>query len=241
MRCGLLDAILRRGRAKAELREAAKRAAELLEAVSRTLYAQRHRPAAERLAIDEGHDRVAQAIRHGGEQAEHRQGGDRRSTAPARRRSGTRLRRAAARPAATCARRAPQDRARWSDGGPPSAWANSAGLPNAPTGPITLRWSGGCGSQPRCRGRRVRSRRTRRSRPRAPARGRSPKPSGTLKKRSARRSRASARPAIRSTGRASGASTPPGSAGCACRSGSTWFPAGRGATAGPRPAGARPC
>ncbi|KAB1074650.1 ABC transporter ATP-binding protein [Methylobacterium planeticum] len=62
MRCGLLDAILRRGRAEAELREAARRAAELLEAVSRTLYAQRHRPAAELPQADRRRLEIARAL-----------------------------------------------------------------------------------------------------------------------------------------------------------------------------------
>lgn len=62
MRCGLLDAILRRGRAEAELRAAADLAADLLKAVSRGLYEQRHRPAGELPQADRRRLELARAL-----------------------------------------------------------------------------------------------------------------------------------------------------------------------------------
>ncbi len=62
MKSGLLDAILRRGRAQAELNDAAERAAALLKAVSRDLYAQRHRPAAELPQADRRRLEIARAL-----------------------------------------------------------------------------------------------------------------------------------------------------------------------------------
>jgi branched-chain amino acid transport system ATP-binding protein len=62
MRSGLLDAILRRGRAQAELHAAAEHAATLLKAVSRDLYAQRHRSAAELPQADRRRLEIARAL-----------------------------------------------------------------------------------------------------------------------------------------------------------------------------------
>jgi branched-chain amino acid transport system ATP-binding protein len=62
MKCGLFDAIFRRGKAEAELRAAVGTAADLLNAVSRGLYEQRHRPAAELPQADRRRLEIARAL-----------------------------------------------------------------------------------------------------------------------------------------------------------------------------------
>jgi branched-chain amino acid transport system ATP-binding protein len=62
MQTSLLDAILRRGKAAAELRAAAEIAADLLKAVSRSLFEQRHRPAAELPQADRRRLEIARAL-----------------------------------------------------------------------------------------------------------------------------------------------------------------------------------
>jgi branched-chain amino acid transport system ATP-binding protein len=62
MRSGVFDAILRRGKAAAELRASAEIAADLLKAVSRSLFEQRHRPAAELPQADRRRLEIARAL-----------------------------------------------------------------------------------------------------------------------------------------------------------------------------------
>ncbi len=61
-KCGVFDAVFRRGRAQRELKESAAIAEDLLKAVSRELYEQRHRPAAVLPQADRRRLEIARAL-----------------------------------------------------------------------------------------------------------------------------------------------------------------------------------
>ncbi len=61
-KCGVIDAIFRRKKAKAELAQAASVAEDLLKAVSRGLYEQRHRPASQLPQADRRRLEIARAL-----------------------------------------------------------------------------------------------------------------------------------------------------------------------------------
>jgi branched-chain amino acid transport system ATP-binding protein len=61
-KCGVFDAVFRRGKAQKELRETSAVAEELLKAVSRDLHAQRHRPAGELPQADRRRLEIARAL-----------------------------------------------------------------------------------------------------------------------------------------------------------------------------------